>query len=146
VIETWILLALAALNLILIVWLLTRKPSPPDHSALVATLAAGNERIERELRHEISESSRGARQETAQAFVNFQQALVHQGAESTRTQNAQIDAFAQQLAMLQKTLADTLNNQLQGLSESNARRLAEVRATMEAQLAQLQQTNTAKLD
>ncbi|MBO9649902.1 MAG: DNA recombination protein RmuC [Variovorax sp.] len=144
--ETWILLALAALNFILVVWLLARKPSPPDHSALVATLAASNERTERELRHEISESSRGARQETAQAFVTFQQALVHQGAESTRTQNAQIDAFAQQLAMLQKTLADTLNNQLQGLSESNARRLAEVRATMEAQLAQLQQTNTAKLD
>ncbi|MBB3178916.1 DNA recombination protein RmuC [Variovorax sp. Sphag1AA] len=145
-IETWILLALAALNFILIVWLLARKPSPPDHSALIATLAASNERTERELRHEISESSRGARQETAQAFVTFQQALVHQSAESTRTQNAQIDAFAQQLAMLQKTLADTLNNQLQGLSESNARRLAEVRATMEAQLAQLQQTNTAKLD
>ncbi|WP_184529160.1 DNA recombination protein RmuC [Variovorax sp. Sphag1AA] len=144
--ETWILLALAALNFILIVWLLARKPSPPDHSALIATLAASNERTERELRHEISESSRGARQETAQAFVTFQQALVHQSAESTRTQNAQIDAFAQQLAMLQKTLADTLNNQLQGLSESNARRLAEVRATMEAQLAQLQQTNTAKLD
>ncbi|SEA47407.1 DNA recombination protein RmuC [Variovorax sp. YR216] len=145
-IETWILLALAALNFILIAWLLARKPSPPDHSALVATLAASNERIERELRHEISESSRGARQETAQAFANFQQALVHQGAESTRTQNAQIDAFAQQLALLQKTLADTLNTQLQGLSESNARRLAEVRATMETQLAQLQQTNTAKLD
>ncbi|WP_093162124.1 DNA recombination protein RmuC [Variovorax sp. YR216] len=144
--ETWILLALAALNFILIAWLLARKPSPPDHSALVATLAASNERIERELRHEISESSRGARQETAQAFANFQQALVHQGAESTRTQNAQIDAFAQQLALLQKTLADTLNTQLQGLSESNARRLAEVRATMETQLAQLQQTNTAKLD
>ncbi|MEJ8811310.1 DNA recombination protein RmuC [Variovorax ureilyticus] len=144
--ETWILLALAALNFILIVWLLARRPPPPDHSALISTLAASNERIERELRHEIGESSRGARQETAQAFVNFQQALVHQGAESTRTQNAQIDAFAQQLALLQKTLADTLNTQLQGLSESNARRLAEVRATMEAQLAQLQQTNTAKLD
>ena len=71
---------------------------------------------------------------------------MQQGAEATRTQNAQIDAFAQQLALLQKTLADTLNTQLQGLSESNARRLAEVRATMETQLAQLQQSNTAKLD
>jgi len=146
VIETWILLALAALNFILVVWLLARRPAPPDHSALIATLAANNERVERELRHEIGESSRGARQETAQAFSTFQQALVHQGAENTRTQNAQIDAFAQQLNLLQKTLGDTLNTQLQGLSESNARRLAEVRATMETQLAQLQQTNTAKLD
>jgi len=144
--EPWILLALAALTFILVVWLLLRKPPALDHSTLIATLGAANERIERELRHEIGESSRGARQETAQSFATFQQALVQQSAEATRTQNAQIDAFAQQLTMLQKTLADTLNTQLQGLSESNARRLAEVRATMETQLAQLQQSNTAKLD
>src|SRR4051794_18822771 len=37
------------------------------------------------------------------------------------------------------------NTQLQGLSDSNARRLSEVRATMESQLAQLQQSNSAKL-
>jgi DNA recombination protein RmuC len=144
--EPWILIGLAVLNIVLLLWLLLRKPPAPDHSILVATLGAANERIERELRHEIGESSRGARQETSQAFATFQQALVQQGAEATRTQNAQIDAFAQQLSLLQKTLADTLNTQLQGLSESNARRLAEVRATMEAQLAQLQQSNTAKLD
>ena len=144
--EPWILIGLAVFNIVLLLWLLLRKPPPPDHSTLVATLGAANERIERELRHEIGESSRGARQETSQAFATFQQALVQQGAEATRTQNAQIDAFAQQLSLLQKTLADTLNTQLQGLSESNARRLAEVRATMETQLAQLQQSNTAKLD
>lgn len=144
--EPWILLALAALTFILVVWLLLRKPPALDHSTLIATLGAANERIERELRHEIGESSRGARQETAQSFATFQQALVQQSAEATRTQNAQIDAFAQQLTLMQKTLADTLNTQLQGLSESNARRLAEVRATMETQLAQLQQSNTAKLD
>ena len=91
--ETWILLALAALNFILLLWLLLRRQPAPDHSALLATLGAGNERIERELRHEIGESSRGARQETAQAFATFQQALTQQGAEATRTQNAQIDAF-----------------------------------------------------
>ena len=144
--EPWILIGLAVLNIVLLLWLLLRKPAAPDHGTLVATLGAANERIERELRHEISESSRGARQETSQAFATFQQALLQQGAEATRTQNAQIDAFAQQLSLLQKTLADTLNTQLQGLSESNARRLAEMRATMEAQLAQLQQSNTAKLD
>ncbi len=144
--ETWLLLGLAVLNVAIVLWLLLRKPAPPDHGALVTTLVAANERTERELRHEIGESSRGARQETAQAFATFQHALVQQGAEATRTQNAQIDAFAQQLTLLQKTLGDTLNTQLQGLSESNARRLAEVRATMETQLTQLQQSNTAKLE
>lgn len=147
-----ILLALAAfavVQLVLVIWLLARRPPPPDHSEMLGVLAAmgrANERTERELRHEIGESSRGARQETAQAFATFQQSLVQQGAEATRTQNAQLDAFALQLASLQKTLADTLNTQLQGLSESNARRLSEVRTTMETQLAQLQQSNTAKLD
>jgi DNA recombination protein RmuC len=48
--------------------------------------------------------------------------------------------------LLQKTLSDTLAQQLSGLSESNARRMAEVRQTLEAQLAQLQTTNSAKLD
>jgi DNA recombination protein RmuC len=144
--ETWILGALAALNLLLLIWLLLRKPPPADHGELLQALASANERTERELRHEIGESARGARQETTQAFATFQHSLIQQSAEATRTQNAQLDAFAHQLALLQKTLADTLATQLQGLAESNARRLAEVRATMETQLAQLQQSNTAKLD
>ncbi|MDQ0039958.1 DNA recombination protein RmuC [Variovorax boronicumulans] len=144
-----ILLALAALavvQLVLVIWLLARRQPRPDHSEMLAALASANERTERELRNDIGESARGTRQETAQAFATFQQSLVQQGAEATRTQNAQLDAFALQLASLQKSLADTLNTQLQGLSESNARRLAEVRTTMETQLAQLQQSNTAKLD
>ncbi|UVH59570.1 DNA recombination protein RmuC [Variovorax paradoxus] len=143
------LAVLAAIQLVLVIWLLARRQAPADHSDLLRVLAAlgsANERTERELRNDIGESSRGARQETAQAFATFQQALVQQGAEATRTQNAQLDAFSLQLASLQKTLADTLNTQLQGLSESNARRLSEVRETMETQLAQLQQTNAAKLD
>ena len=144
-----LLAALAVVQLALLIWLLARRQPKPDHGEMLSVLAAmgaANERTERELRHEIGESSRGSRQETAQAFATFQQALVLQGAEATRTQNAQLDAFSLQLAALQKILADTLNTQLQGLSESNARRLAEVRTTMETQLAQLQQSNTAKLD
>lgn len=144
--ETWILAGLAALNLLLLVWLLLRKPPAPEHGDILQALSSANERTERELRHEIGENSRGARQETAQAFATFQQSLLQQSAEATRTQNAQIDAFAHQLAALQKSLGDTLATQLQALAESNARRLSEVRATMETQLAQLQQSNTAKLD
>jgi DNA recombination protein RmuC len=142
----WILLALAALTVILLIALLMRRPPADRHAELLATLADGTERSERALRQEVADSARSTRQELGQNFASFQAALVQQGAEATRTQNAQIDAFAQQLTLMQKTLADTLNTQLQGLSESNARRLAEVRATMETQLAQLQQTNTAKLD
>ena len=107
-----LLAALAVVQLALLIWLLARRQPKPDHGEMLSVLAAmgaANERTERELRHEIGESSRGARQETAQAFATFQQALVLQGAEATRTQNAQLDAFSLQLAALQKILADTLN-------------------------------------
>ncbi len=142
----WLVGALALLNLLLLVWLLLRKPPDAGRTELLGAIGSTTERIERELRREISESSRGGRQELTQSFGSFQQALVQQSGEAIRTQNAQLDAFAQQLTLLQKTLGDTLTQQLQGLSESNARRIAEVRQTLEQQLAQLQQSNSAKLD
>ncbi len=113
---------------------------------LSASVQAANERLERELRNAINESARGGRQELIQTLGTFQQSLVQQSAEATRTQNSQMDAFAQQLALLQKTLSDTLTLQVQQLSEANARRLSEMRGTLETQLAQLQQNNAAKLD
>jgi DNA recombination protein RmuC len=143
-VELWALLALGFLSVVLLVALLLRKPPVPDTGR--AELMAANERLERELRREISESSRGLRGELTQTLSTFQQVLMQQGQEATRTQNTQIDAFAQQLTLLQKTLSDTLNNQLRDLSESNARRMAEVRTTLETQLAAMQQTNAAKLE
>ncbi len=194
----WVLLVLVALNLLLGVWvLLRRRPADADEVAhrqqlLGQTQQLGQrvERVESELRREISESSRGGRQEIQQTLATFQETLTRQdaeatrtqntqldalaqqllqlrgtlgdtltqqlqaislgmtqqAAEATRTQNAQIDAFAQQLLQLRGTLGDTLTKQLQDMSEGNARRLAEIRTTLENQLAQLQQSNTAKLD
>jgi DNA recombination protein RmuC len=142
--EIWIAIALGLAAVVMLAALLMRKP--PAQDAARAELMAANERLERELRREISESLRGVRTELTHTLATFQEALVRQGAEATRTQNTQIDAFSQQLTLLQKSLADTLTTQLQSLSESNARRLAEVRATLEGQLALMQQTNAAKLD
>lgn len=142
----WALVALCVLNGVLLLVLLWRKPGDAVPAALLSGMAATSERLARELRQEINESARSGRQELGGNLANFQQALVLQSAEAIRTQNSQIDAFGQQLALLQKTLSDTLTTQLQSLSESNARRIQEVRATLETQLAQLQQTNAAKLD
>ena len=150
---TWLTLTLAMVNALLLIWLMLRKPdagaakdADQARAGLLASLHSGNERLERELRREISESSRGGRQELAQSFATFQQTLVAQSSQATRTQNAQIDAFGQQLALLQKTLSDTLTTQLLSLSDANARRMHEVRETLEKQLAQLQTSNAAKLD
>ena len=139
----WRVLILAAVNVVVLIglaifiWRLAAKPE--SRNAQLDTL-------ERELRREIAESSRTARQELQQTLASFQQTLVAQSAEATRTQNTQIDAFGQQLTLLQKTLSDTLTHQLSSLSESNARRMNEVRETLEKQLAQLQTTNAVKLD
>ncbi len=152
-----LLVALVVVNLLVLLWFGLRKTDTAASDAairqadqtrveLLANLQTGNDRLERELRREISESSRGGRQELTQSFASFQQTVVQQSSEATRTQNTQIDAFGQQLGLLQKTLSDTLSNQLSGLSESNARRMNEVRETLEKQLAQLQTTNAAKLD
>ena len=115
--DTWLLagVAFAALaglgTLVLGIVLLVRKPQDNGRAELIAA----SERLERELRREISESGRGVRQETTHTLATFQDAVVKQAAEATRTQNTQIDAFGQQLALLQKSLADTLTSQLQGL-------------------------------
>lgn len=136
-----------------------------------AQARADSERVERELRREIGDSASRARLELTQTFSAFQQSMQTQAGDATRTQNAQIDAFAQQLAALQKSLADTLTqigegnarrmaemretllslqkglgDTLGGISESNARRIGEVRDVLDKQLAQLQQSNSAKLD
>jgi DNA recombination protein RmuC len=164
----WALLALGVVTLCLLAWVaigLARVRGNAVDAAqqykalqdLRAQLQAGHERLERELRREIAESSQGARQELSQNLATFQQTLTQQGAEATRTQNTQIDAFGQQLALMQKTLADTLHTQLSSVGESTARRLAEmsdtnargmtaVRDALNQQLAQLQTTNAAKLD
>ena len=124
----------------------SQQQDKQDLAQLSASLQSANERLERELRNAIQESARGGRQELIQNLGTFQQTLMQQSGEATRTQNSQMDAFAQQLALLQKTLSDTLTLQVQQLSEANARRLSEMRGTLESQLAQLQVSNAAKLD
>lgn len=161
----WGALALGVINGVLLLVLLQRlsQARQPDaielakqqqeqqaqlarHQALLTLITQSSDKLTRELQRDISDSSRSARQELAQNLATFQQTLVQQGAEATRTQNTQIDAFGQQLALLQKTLSDTLSTQLSGLSESNVRRMSEIRETLEKQLAQLQTSNAAKLD
>jgi DNA recombination protein RmuC len=140
------LLVLLVVNMLLVLRLLFRKAPIDGKAELQALIHAGNEKTEREVRREIVDNGRANRQELGTTFATFQQTLTQQSAEAIRTQNTQIDAFGQQLALLQKTLSDTLVMQLQSVSESNARRMGEVRETLEKQLAQLQATNSAKLD
>lgn len=91
----------------------------------------GFERVERELRHEIDETARASRGEAGQQMMRLQQALLSQLTEIARLQNNQIDTFAQQLGRL---------------TESNERRLIEVRATIEQKLRDIETNNATKLE
>ena len=147
----WLLFGLTLLVFCLNLWQFFKQDAgqaldKQEQAQWWATLAAGNERLERELRREIQESARSSREELSTTLATFQQTLTQQAAEATRTQNVQMDAFGQQLVVLQKTLFDTLSIQLGNVSESSTRRLNEIRETLEKQLAQLQLSNAAKLD
>ena len=151
----WLIGALALVNTALLLWLMLRHPG--GSGGIGDQIRSSSERLELALRNDISASSRGQRQELAQNLATFQQALLQQSGQSMQTQSLQMEAFAQQLAHLQKSLSDTLTLQLGNVSESNARRMvemsesnalrmSEIRQALETQLAQLQATNTAKLE
>jgi DNA recombination protein RmuC len=138
--DTTIALILGVLNTLLLIglfiWLLLRLPNvslreqlqkeeqTARHADLKTTLANTNERLERELRREITESARGDRAEQAQSLTAIQNHLT------------------QSLAGFQ----GNLTQQLQQITDGNALRMREVRDTLDVQLAQLQKTNAAKLD
>jgi DNA recombination protein RmuC len=117
----------------------------------------GQERLERGLRGDIAETARVSRMESQGGFAQFHQTLSTQLANTSNTQNAQFDALAQQLAQQSqqaredqgnalKRFADSMTLHLGQLSESNDRRLAEVRATLEARLKDIEANNAAKLE
>lgn len=134
-----------------------------------------SERVERELRNQVQATGQSTRQELTGNFAQFQQALAAQLTSVATIQNSQIDSFAQQLAKLNeanaqqlesmrqaislqgqagreeqslalKRFGDTLNQSLGALTESNAQRMAEVRATLEAKIRDLQTDNGARLE
>jgi len=128
--STWVALAACAVCIVLalMLWRRTTPAQDPAQSQAWAQLHERLNRLERDMRLEVGESARGARQELSLNLAQFQQAQI------------------EQLSLLQKNLGDTLNTQLQALGEGNARRMAEVRDTLDQQLQQLQKTNAAKLD
>ena len=125
--EIWIAVCLGLVNVLLLVVLLRRSGSDKtaDEQARAHALAVQQslsnvqenlERVERVLRLEITESSRGGRQELTQTLASFQQSQV------------------QQLSLMQTSLSDTLNQQLQQLQKSNADKLDEMRRTVDEKL------------
>jgi DNA recombination protein RmuC len=115
----WILPALLALNLLLLLAILYRVARPGSDPAADQT-PAQIERLERELRDELGRQGQGTRADLG----TFQQMLLAQTGEVART----------------------LIEQLRLLSEANEGRLNDVRLAVDTRLAALQEGNEKKLD
>jgi DNA recombination protein RmuC len=131
--NTDVVLILLITNLILLIglflWLLQGSPArilrgmlskeeqialqASQQTALVAQLAQGNERLERELRQELVANAQSSRLEMGQSLTGFQ---------------------------------GNLTTQLQSISEGNARRLTEVRETLDAQLSRVREALNQQLE
>ena len=107
---------------------------------------ASFERIERELRLELQASAQATRQELAAALGQYHGATVQQ-LESMR-QQIQLTGSSgreEQSATL-KRFADSMHQTLATLTESNAQRMREVRATLEERIKDLQNDNGVRLE
>jgi DNA recombination protein RmuC len=87
-----------------------------------------SERVERELRMQMQATSQSTRQELSGSLAQFQQTLAAQLTSVATLQN------------------ETLHKNLSALSESNAQRMQEIRATLEAKIRDLQHDNGLRLE
>jgi DNA recombination protein RmuC len=129
---------LAALNLLLLAWLVLRGR---DTRAL--------DRLEAALRDELGRQSQALRGDLG----NFQRMLLAQSGDVARTQNEQIDAFRVQLASTQTTLTQqaqalqaALARQSDAAREAQDAALRRLGDAMEQRLGRLQQGNEVKLE
>jgi DNA recombination protein RmuC len=166
-----LLLATVAVILHLISFFKVRNPQ----NGIIQALQQLNERTERELREQIQNTAQGTRQELSGSLSQFQQVVTAQMTGTATLQNSHITAFSAHLEQMGKSNAeqlekmrhdlgqqaltareeqsasikhfsDTLQQTLNFLSESNTRRMAEIRTTLEEKIRELQSENAKKLE
>ena len=148
---------------------------PELQRELADAMQAINERTERQLREQVLSSAQGTRQELAATLLQFQQGVTQQMTSVSTIQSDQMRGFAEQLARLaatnneqlekmregialqsqharaeqaeaMKRFSDTLHQTLTTLTESNTKRMAEVRGVLEEKIRELQSDNAKKLE
>jgi len=131
--EFFVLLAALALVLVLQVLALLRGRaggSPADGG-----LAERIERVEREVRMQLQTTAQTTHAASVQQFEDMRRQLQAQGLVGREEQSRGLKQFA-----------DSMNQALARLTDSNAARMQEVRATLEAKIKDLQADNGARLE
>jgi DNA recombination protein RmuC len=153
--ELLLLAGVAVIILLQVVALVRARATPgvnaaADAAAAVAsaaaTAAAANERLERELRRELQASAQSTRQELNASLAQNHAAGVQQFDAMRQQIHLQGISGREEQAMALKRLADTLNHTLASMTESNAQRMLEIRATLETKIRDLQTDNGARLE
>jgi DNA recombination protein RmuC len=152
----WIVLALLALNTLLLIgwWLRSGdKERQAREDEAQRAQRSRDEEHQRAVRTELQDGARATRQELAASLALLQQTLLAQSGDVARTQNEQIDSFRGQLGQHQQAVAQSLQaltaqltEHLRAMAEGNDRRLAEMRQAVEGRLAALQDGNEKKLE
>jgi DNA recombination protein RmuC len=150
-IEQLLLLAGVALAVALQVVILirTRASSRSDEEGLVSRLEArfdaldrAQERTERELREAVASSAQSLRTELSGHLAQFQQTMAVQLTSVATQQSNQIDSFSLALARF----GEQQHMRFKELTDTNERRLLEIRATLEQKITALQADNGLHLD
>ncbi len=139
-------LILVILGLAFLLWRQAgSRAAEADWTALAAQLQQSNERLERELRDELSRSAAATRQEMQHSLTRFQQALTQSLQSNNHSQNLQALAAreAQDAAAQRQTQA--LNESLRVLAQTVEQRLGLIQQGNEAKLEQMRATVDEKL-
>jgi len=130
-------LVLAAIVLLVLVLLRPRGSAGLDGATLasLSNLAERIERVEREVRVQLQTTAQSSHAATVQQFDGMRRQLETQGLVARDEQTRNLKLFA-----------DSMNQTLARLTESNAARMGEVRATLEAKIKDLQADNGARLE
>ena len=124
-------LALLGLGLpALLVVLLGRLRRELSAQASGGQLGEALERLERELRDELGRQAQARRADLA----GFQQTLLAQGAEASRTQNEQLGHLSLRNEQRLGEVRSAVQEQLKTLQEGNERKLEQMRATVDEKL------------
>lgn len=137
--EILILVGLALIIALLVLVLLRLRGSGDGNGAHI-------ERLERELRQELQASAQSTRQETAGHLAQYHNASVQQFDSMRQQMQLQSSSGREEQARALKRFADTLQQTLGSLTESNAQRMLEVRNTLESKIRDLQADNGKRLE
>ncbi|HEV8312266.1 MAG TPA: DNA recombination protein RmuC [Burkholderiaceae bacterium] len=118
----WIVLALLALNLALLIALLLRRRPDTNDAPL--------RELERALRDELTRHAQTARSDLA----NFQQMLLNQAGEAARTQGEQLRALSEGNEKRLGEVRTAVESKLAALQEGNERKLEQMRVTVDEKL------------